>query len=1146
MTPSLRLRRLLLAGLIGSNLLALLLSGYSLYLSRQQFELRAEVLSQNIASALDQNLSSSIEKIDLALRTVADELERQLATQGLNETAMNAFMRRQEERLPEVEAFRVANASGLVILGKGLNKSEQVTWADRDYFLYHQAHAERTLQFTKPRVGRVAKRSIVNFSVRYNDPSGKFAGVISAPIAVDHFSQLLSQFDAGPHGTLVLRDADLGLIARIPAAPEQPFGQIGHNKVSPELRQLVKSSAASTTYHNQATSDGVERTLTFHRLSKAPMLVNVGIASQDYLASWHKEVYLAATMMLGFLLLSLLSGGLLLRLLAQATQREKVLRQSEAMLNHAQQVAHLGSFNWEPATGKMQWSDEHFRLWGLEPQSVAPNYPLFCQGIAPDDLAHTDATLQQALRDGGLFECEYRVIWPDASEHHIRAQGETTLNHAGQANRVTGTVQDLTLQKQAEAELKRSETKFRTLYDSTADAVWLLDDTGFIDCNKVALELFGCTRKEDLHGKCPSDLSPSVQACGTDSVTLAHQLIALAFERGRLQFEWLHQRLDTGETFPTEVLLSAMELDGKPLLQAVVRDITERKRAELQLRIAATAFEAQEGMVVTDTHNVILRVNQAFSDITGYTAEEVVGRNIGLLRSGHHNAAFYTDMWKRLQGSGSWQGEIWNRRKNGEVYPQWLTITAVKSAAASISHYVATLTDITLRKAAEDEVKHLAFYDPLTRLPNRRLLLDRLQQALVASTRSERMGALLFIDLDNFKTLNDTLGHDFGDRLLQQVAERLATCVREGDTVARLGGDEFVVMLEGLSANRQEAATQTETVGRKILHTLNSPYRLADQHHHSSASIGATLFNDSQNSVDELMKRADLAMYQSKAAGRNTLRFFDPQMQADVTARATLEADLRQGLQEQAFLLYYQGQVDQAGCMTGAEALVRWQHPQRGLVSPAEFIPVAEESGLILPLGLWVLETACAQLAQWARQPALAHLTLAVNVSAKQFHQPQFVSQVQGVLARSGVNPQRLKLELTESLLINDVEGIIAKMTTLKAQGVGFSLDDFGTGYSSLSYLKRLPLDQLKIDQGFVHDILTDPNDSVIAKMVIALGESLGLAVIAEGVETQAQREHLAGQGCHAYQGYLFSRPMPVDAFETLLSDAMLSIAADA
>ncbi len=440
-----------------------------------------------------------------------------------------------------------------------------------------------------------------------------------------------------------------------------------------------------------------------------------------------------------------------------------------------------------------------------------------------------------------------------------------------------------------------------------------------------------------------------------------------------------------------------------------------------------------------------------------------------------------------------------------------------------------------LLQISEEKYRILAHRDPLTGLPNRDILHDRLDQALAASARNNRPGALMFIDLDNFKTVNDTLGHEKGDLLLQQVARRLAACVREGDTVARLGGDEFVVLLEDLSKASEEAATQTETVGEKILATLSQPYLIDGEQARSTPSIGITLFNGHQKSKEELLKQADLAMYQSKTAGRDTLRFFDPEMQARVTNRAALEHDLRSAVAQQQFILYYQAQVTDSGRVTGAEALVRWQHPRRGLVSPLDFIALAEETGLILPLGHWVLETACTQLAKWANDPLTDALTLAVNVSANQLHHADFVKQVLAILERTGANPRRLKLELTESLLVANVEATIAKMSLLKAQGVGFALDDFGTGYSSLSYLKRLPLDQLKIDQGFVRDILTDPNDAAISQMVIALAESLGLTVIAEGVEMELQRDFLARQGCRAYQGYFFARPMPLAEFEALI-----------
>jgi diguanylate cyclase (GGDEF)-like protein/PAS domain S-box-containing protein len=564
----------------------------------------------------------------------------------------------------------------------------------------------------------------------------------------------------------------------------------------------------------------------------------------------------------------------------------------------------------------------------------------------------------------------------------------------------------------------------------------------------------------------------------------------------------------------------------------VIQDITERKQAEEELRIAATAFESQEAMVVTDSNGVILRVNHAFIECTGYTAAEVIGQTPRLLKSGRHDDVFYGTMWEDLIWTGAWQGEIWDRRKNGEIYPKWLSITAVKNEGGAVTHYVGTHQDITERKIAEKRINELAFFDPLTRLPNRTLLLDRLQQAMTYSARSETCGALLFIDLDYFKTLNDTLGHDKGDLLLQQVAQRLEATVREGDTVARLGGDEFVVVLGGLSGCVQEAAAQTETIGEKIFAALNSAYLFGDMEYRSTASIGATMFSGQQTSIDDLLKQADLAMYKSKETGRNALHFFDPAMQTAVVERVSLEASLRQAIAGNQFILHYQAQVVEGSGVTGAEALVRWQHPQRGMVMPNDFIPLAEETGLILPLGDWVLETACAQLALWAMRPEMAHLTVAVNVSAKQIREPDFVDKVLAVVSRTGANPSRLKLELTESLLVGNAQDIIEKMVALKARGVFFSLDDFGTGYSSLSYLKRLPLDQLKIDRSFVRDVLVDPNDAAIAKTILALAKSLGLGVIAEGVETEQQRDFLSREGCHCYQGYFFSRPLPVDGFE--------------
>jgi len=682
-----------------------------------------------------------------------------------------------------------------------------------------------------------------------------------------------------------------------------------------------------------------------------------------------------------------------------------------------------------------------------------------------------------------------------------------------------------------------AEKKFKTLFDSTNDAVMLMGETNFVDGNASALKLFGCSTVEEFRSKSPAALSPLDQPCGTNSATLAKQWIALALQHGKQRFEWVHKRADTNETFQADVLISAVELNGKQLVQATVRDISEQKCIEANLRIAATAFESQEGMMVTNADNVIIRANKAFTTITGYSAEEALGSNPSMLSSGRHDSLFYDSMWQKINSTDYWEGEVWNKRKNDEVYPEKLSITAVKNSEGIVTNYVGTLTDITLSKQAEQKIESLAYYDPLTHLPNRRLMLDRIRHALAASARSGKEGALLFLDLDNFKSLNDTLGHDMGDVLLQQVAERLTTCVREDDTVSRFGGDEFVVLLEGLSIQAAEAAAQTEDIANKILSSINMPYQLASHHYTSSTSIGIVLFNDHQAEVEELLKQADIAMYQAKDNGGNALRFFDPQMQASITARAELENELNQAIKQQQFQLYYQIQLDSTLSTIGAEVLIRWIHPERGLVSPLNFIPVAEQNGAILAIGQWVLDTACTQLKVWQQSALTRDLTLSVNVSAKQFHQADFISQVTMTVQQHNINPARLKLELTESLLLNDIEDTIEKMKTLADIGIQFSLDDFGTGYSSLQYLKRLPLHQLKIDKSFVDDLVSNSNDQVIVRTIIAMAHSLGLSVIAEGVETKDQQQQLLTGGCKHYQGYLFSKPLPITEFNQLLKE---------
>nr|WP_298166574.1 EAL domain-containing protein [uncultured Pseudomonas sp.] len=578
------------------------------------------------------------------------------------------------------------------------------------------------------------------------------------------------------------------------------------------------------------------------------------------------------------------------------------------------------------------------------------------------------------------------------------------------------------------------------------------------------------------------------------------------------------------------LLLAAV--GGALLLRRQVASQTRHiKASEQRLNTILDSVEAY--IYIKDPQLNYQYANRKVCELFGRSCDEVIGCSdqdffdAPTVANLHHNDSRVLQLGERVEC------EEVNRSLDGREERTFLSVKLpLRHPDGSIYALCGISTDISEHKRNLEQIHQLAFYDTLTGLPNRRLLIDRLQHALAQRARNEKEGALLFIDLDNFKDLNDTLGHDMGDRLLQQVAQRLLEHVREQDTLARLGGDEFVLMLEDLSLDRDTAIQQLDSVTHKILHTLAAPYTLQEHSYSSTASIGIALFSDEHNTVDDLLKRADLAMYEAKSSGRNTLRYFSPRLQAEASARADLENDLRQSLLEQLFVLHYQPKVDRHGRLFGVEALIRWQHPRRGLVVPDAFIALTESTGLILPLGRWVLHSACRQLAAWAKMPAMREITLAINVSARQFHHPDFVADVLAALQETGADPARLGLELTESHWVEDVEAMIVKMTELKAYGVYFSLDDFGTGYSSLNYLKRLPLDCLKIDQSFVRDLLSDPSDAAIVRTIVALGNNLNLQVIAEGVETRKQRDALLHLGCDKFQGYLFGKPMTAEHLE--------------
>jgi diguanylate cyclase (GGDEF)-like protein/PAS domain S-box-containing protein len=687
--------------------------------------------------------------------------------------------------------------------------------------------------------------------------------------------------------------------------------------------------------------------------------------------------------------------------------------------------------------------------------------------------------------------------------------------------------------------LQSSETRFRQMFEHHASPMLLIDSASgsIVDANLASAEFYGYTVDwmRQMNMSQINTLPPGKIAEDRDKAL-----------RGECKHFVFPHRIANGELRIVEVHSSPVEVEGKSLLFSIVHDITERHAAEAKLRLRDAALNAAaNAIIITATSGEIIWANEAFTELTGYASGETLGHKPKeLVRSGMQDQSFYETLWQTVLAGHTWHGELVNRRKDGSLYNEEMTITPLKDDSGKVAYFIAVKQDISDRKNVEAQMHDLAFYDPLTHLPNRRLLLDRLDKALAASSRSRTHSALMFLDLDHFKKLNDVHGHDVGDLLLVEVAQRITGCIREEDSAARFGGDEFVIMLEDLSPNVQEAARQAESVAEKIRVVLAQPYRLKRTsvpdngdaiEHHCTSSIGVTVFCDRDNSMDELLRWTDMAMYQAKTAGRNLIRFFDPDMQADIEARVAMEEELRAALEKGQLRLYYQVQVDNSRHAQSAEALLRWDHPRRGLIPPMQFIPLAEETGLILPIGQWVLDTACAQLAKWQAGPETRHLTLAVNVSAKQFRQADFVKQVTATVERHGISPLLLKLELTESTVLENADDAIAKMSALKEYGVKLSLDDFGTGYSSLSHLKRLPLDQIKIDQSFVRDVTTDNGDAVMVMTMVDLGMNFEVEVIAEGVETEEQFKALQRYGCGSLQGYLFSKPLPIEQFETLL-----------
>lgn len=690
-------------------------------------------------------------------------------------------------------------------------------------------------------------------------------------------------------------------------------------------------------------------------------------------------------------------------------------------------------------------------------------------------------------------------------------------------------ITDAEHRQQQQLALRNSQARLLAITSALPDTMSVIDDQGNYLEIMTANADYPIDSDARRVGKNVRDVYPPEQAeqlMAYIARTLAEQRVTtLVFElntdSGLRSFESVAQALDHG-------------LSGRPAVVILSRDISERIKDETNLRIAAVAFESFQGLLVTDKDNRILRVNRAFTKVTGYSQEEVLGKTPAIFSSGKHDKTFYKDMWHEINRCGHWQGEIYDKRKSGQIYPQWLSISEVKDSQGKISHYIAGITDISAQKEDAKKIHHLAFYDNLTGLPNRRLLLNRIRQIQRDSAKKQTLGAVIFIDLDHFKNVNDLWGHAVGDKLLLHVATQLHNSLNKEDSLARLGSDQFVIVLGASAESEAQLMTQLDNYSHELLNLLDQPYTHGEQSLRSSACLGIVVLEAYGQPPEELLRQAELAMYAAKASGKRERRFFEPQMQDAISQRLLLEEDINRGLEAQEFCVYFQAQFNHDGNLIGAEALVRWCHPTRGLLAPGAFIEVAEAAGIMSKIDKVVLLRACEQMERWAYIPVFKDITVSVNISSAQLYQHGFVEEVLKTVHSTGATPSLLKLELTESMLVTDMHQATERMHQLKQSGIRFAIDDFGTGYSSLHYLQQLPLDQLKIDQSFVRRLPEDVNSLAIIRAVIAMAISLELEVIAEGVETEAQRNMLFENGCSLYQGYLYAKPQSAEQMNSL------------
>ena len=1246
MTPVARMgrsHRLFYGGLAVVMCMVIAASLLSLEYLRREAELRTISTTQNLSRSVEQTIESVVDTLDSALLASTDEIARQLRSGVPDPSAVTEFMVRLQTRNPRLNLLRATNTRGEVIYGAGI-PLPPTSISDRDYFRLLRDDPQAGLVIAKPLIGKISEKRVWVMARRINRPDGSFGGLVYASIFIDELEAVFARIELNAGDSIALRDSDLGLIARHPAARLIAV-PAGDRHLSKAFEAALKIDPVQGAYSNDVDSiDGVQRMHSYRRNAKYGFTINVGIERTVAMSQWHRQVVLILSLLAAFVLVTLIFGWQVGRAWRRNDRDMEALRANQISLNEAQEIASLGRFSLDLRTLRWTGSGVLENILGIDasyPRDVQHWLLLVSESDRPACQAEQDRIVSQ----GGTLDREYRITrYSDGQERWVCARGKVQMDAQGRPALLQGTLQDITQRKQAEVLLLESEDRYRTAFMISPDAVNItrMEDGRYIDVSEGFQRITGWTREEVI-GKTsvelnlwanPADrqrMAECVKRDGgcdnleitfiakdghtLDGLMSAHAITlqgercllsvtrdisarkkvesalreselrlstlinwtpeAIAVHRGgkiiyanpstqrmmgatdaqellgKPLMEFVHpdyravaiarvnQQTTDGTAVPrieekfvkldgtaidVEVQATPIFYDGAPAIQVAMRDITALKLAQERLELAASVFShAREGIAITDAKGTIIDVNDTFTRITGYPRDEAVGRNPRILRSGRQSGAFYEKMWSDLNEKGYWDGEVWNRRKNGDEYMQQLTISAVRREDASIRNYVALLSDITEQKQHERQLEHMAHFDALTGLPNRVLLADRLQQALNQAQRREEQLAVVYLDLDGFKAVNDCHGHQVGDELLVAVATAMKQSLREGDTLARIGGDEFVVVLIDVA---DEVSTQSMLV--RLLKAAAERIQVGAFALQVSASMGVTFYPQAKEvDADQLMRQADQAMYQAKLAGKNQYYLFDAEQDQSIRGHHESLERIRQALRDGELVLHYQPKVDmRAGEVIGVEALIRWEHPEQGLLPPLSFLPVVEDTALAVEIGEWVVDTALTQLERW-RAVGL-HTQVSVNVGARQLQQLDFVERLRGLLAaHPGVRPDCLELEILETSALQDVAQVSQLIETCSKLGVTFALDDFGTGYSSLTYLKRLRVGMLKIDQSFVRDMLDDPDDLAILEGVIGLAASFRRAVIAEGVESVAHGTLLMQLGCHLAQGYGIARPMP-------------------